>query len=366
MIKHNPNNVRIKHKYLRFLKESKGQDERSLDSVAMALSRFETYANYRDFKKFHYKQAIGFKHNLAKQKAKQSGKPLSKSTLNTTLRYLRGFIQWLSMQPGFKSSIIYTDADYFCLSEKETRIAKTSRTRPSPTLEQVIHVIKTMPNNTDIERRDQAIIAFILLTGARDRAVASLKIKHVDIENSCVYQDAREVDTKFSKTITTHFCPVGSDILEIFIDWVTFLQTELHWGNDDPLFPKTKLGNDNEHNFKAIGLERAHWSSANSIRGIFKKGFALAGLPYFNPHSFRKTLTRLGLNKCHTIEEFKAWSQSLGHNDVLTTLLSYGEVPVERQGELIRGLSSHEPSYQTDVKQLAKAIAHEMQNSDTK
>ena len=37
-------------------------------------------------------------------------------------------------------------------------------------------------------------------------------------------------------------------------------------------------------------------------------------------------------------EEMKAWSQNLGHADVLTTFTSYGQVPTHRQGEIIRGL----------------------------
>jgi hypothetical protein len=32
----------------------------------------------------------------------------------------------------------------------------------------------------------------------------------------------------------------------------------------------------------------------------------------------------------------KAWSQNLGHADVLTTFTSYGNLPSHRQGELIR------------------------------
>ena len=42
--------------------------------------------------------------------------------------------------------------------------------------------------------------------------------------------------------------------------------------------------------FGAVGLERKHWSNAGPIRTIFKQAFTVAGLPYFNPHSFRKTL----------------------------------------------------------------------------
>jgi methylmalonyl-CoA mutase cobalamin-binding subunit len=41
---------------------------------------------------------------------------------------------------------------------------------------------------------------------------------------------------------------------------------------------------------------------------------------------------------CRTPEELKAWSQNLGHEDVMTTLRSYGEVPSSRQAEIIRNL----------------------------
>jgi len=357
MTKHNAKNERIKRDFLRFLKESKGQDEASLDVAAMALSRFEKYTKHCDFKKFQLEQAIAFKHNLAEQKGKLSGKPLSKSTLNTTLRCLKGFFEWLAMQPGYKSAIVFTHASYFKLSKKDTSVANARRPRSSPTLEQIHHVIKVMPCHTDIERRNQAIIAFILLTGARDGSVASLKLKHVDIENNSVYLDAREVNTKFSKTFTTNFLPVGNDIREIFVNWLGFLRTELHWGEDDPLFPKTKLGQDKNQNFKAIGLDRSHWSSANAIRNIFKEAFTLADLPYFNPHGFRNTLTRLGLKKCRTIEDFKAWSQSVGHNDIMTTLKSYGEIPEDRQNELMNNLSRPKSPQDDDVAiRLAKAV----------
>ena len=64
-----------------------------------------------------------------------------------------------------------------------------------------------------------------------------------------------------------------------------------------------------------------------------------AGLEYFNPHSFRKTLALLGEKVCQTPEEFKAWSQNLGHEQVMTTFSSYGEVASARQAEIIRTLS---------------------------
>ena len=366
MKKHNPNNERIKRQYLRFLKESKGQNEASLDAVAMAFNRFEIYTNYTDFKKFRCEQAIGFKNQLAKQNAQQSGKPLSLATQKTTLRHLKTFFQWLGMQTGYKSRINFTDAEYFNLSEKDSRIATASRKKAPPTLEQINRVLDVMPTTTLINRRDRALIAFTLLTGARDSATASAKLKHIDLVEKSFYQDAREVKTKFSKTFKTYFFPVGYHIHQIVIDWVNELHTELLWGGDDPLFSKSAVTQVDNYQFKVSGLARAHWSTANSIRGIFKAAFTNAGLPYFNPHLFRDTITRLGQKICTSPEVFKAWSQNLGHEKVSTTFTSYGEVEVERQGELIRGLSNTNDEDSDHINQIAEAVARKLEDSGFK
>ena len=365
MIKHNPNNERIKRKYLIFLKEAKRQNESSIDAVAKALSRFESYTKYRNFKAFHFEQAVGFKAHLANQDNQQTGKKLSKATLNSTLRQLKAFFQWLAMQSGYKSRISYTDTEYFNLSEKDTRIATARRETAVPTLEQIKHVIETMPSNTEIERRNRSLIAFTLLTGARDSATASMKLKHIDMVNNCVFQDAREVKTKFSKTFMTFFFPVGNEIQDIVFDWVKYLKDELLLGNDDPLFPKTNIITGEDRTFKASGLKCEHWSTASPIRAIFKDAFELADLPYFNPHSFRKTLVTLGQKLCRTPEEFKSWSQNLGHEDVLTTLYSYGEVQQHRQGEIIQQLKSPRQSGEQNINEIVRATILEMNNQNT-
>lgn len=362
MTKHNPNNERIKRKYFIFLKEAKRQNESSVDAVAKAISRFETYTKYRDFKAFHFEQAVGFKKHLAKQTNQQTGKPLSKATMNSTLGQLKSFFQWLAMQPGYKSRISYTDTEYFNLSEKEVRIATAKRETAVPTLEQIKHVIETMPNHSTIERRNRALIAFTAITGARDSAIASMKLKHIDIIGSCVFQDAREVKTKFSKTFTTYFFPVNDEIQKIVIDWVHYLKEELLWGNDDPLFPKTSVTLGKKRVFEASGLQREHWSNATPIRTIFREAFEAAGLSYFNPHSFRNTLARLGQQLCQTPEEFKAWSQNLGHEEVLTTLYSYGHVQQNRQGEIIKQLKNPRVSDVQNADDFAEAVAKAMVN----
>ena len=221
-----------------------------------------------------------------------------------------------------------------------------------------------MPYVTVLERRNRALIAFALLSGARDDAIASLSLKHIDIERRQLNQDAREVRTKNAKTMTTWFFPVGDDIEAIFSDWVHFLRTELLWGSDDPLFPASKVAIGDSGHFENCGLGRKHWKSAAAIREIFRNAFALAELPYFNPHSLRKTLALYGYSRCRgDFEALKAWSQNLGHTQMLTTLSSYGNVPPERQAEILsRQRIGHGPSTgghaEPDPSTIQSVLAH--------
>ena len=357
---HHPDNERIKRQYLAFLKEAKRQSEDSVDAVAKALARFEIDTHHRDFRAFHFEQAVAFKRRLAERDSQVTGEKLSKATLNSTLAHLKRFFQWLALQPGYKSRLNYSDAEYFNLSEKDTRVAMARRERPTPTLEQIKHVIATMPAVTEIERRNRALVTFALLTGARDGALATFRLKHLDLAAGSVYQDARDVATKFSKSFTTYFFPVGPELRLIVEDWVAYLREQRLWGNDDPLFPATRIELGEARHFEATGIDRKPWSTASPIRAIFKQSFEAAGLPYFNPHSFRRTLAQLGETTCKTPEHFKAWSQNLGHEGVLTTFYSYGSVAERRQGEIIKNLANPTGAAGGHADELAQALVRAM------
>jgi integrase len=341
MSSHNAANERIKRQYFAYLIEARGHSEQTIDAVAKALARFEAYTRHRDFKAFHIDQAKGFKRMLSEQRAENSDECLSRATQYGTVTALKRFFVWLAGQPGYKSRISYADAEYFNLSIKEARIAKASRPERVPTLDQIRHVLQCMPTGTDIELRDRALIAFTILTGARDGAIASLKLRHLEMTAGRLDQDARDVQTKFAKSFATWFFPVGDDIREIVAHWVRFLHAEKLYGPADPLFPATAIGPGETFRFQVLGLTRDHWSNAGPIRKVFKEAFGRAGLPYFNPHSFRKTLAGLAGTLCRTPEDYKAWSQNLGHDSVLTTFSSYGNVNGYRQMEIIRSLGAH-------------------------
>ncbi|MFC6639308.1 hypothetical protein GV827_21075 [Sulfitobacter sp. JBTF-M27] len=71
------------------------------------------------------------------------------------------------------------------------------------------------------------------------------------------------------------------------------------------------------------------------LNNIVKNAFAAVQLPRYTPHSFRHMLVLYGDQICGTREEFKAWSQNMGHNSVIVSVSSYIPVTGDTQREII-------------------------------
>lgn len=335
MRKINEENERIKRQYFHYLRTAKRKGKATIVKAAEAIQRFEASTNYASFKKFKIEQVVRFRDRLDLEVSKATGKPLAKSTIASILAANKDFIFWLADKPGYKSRIGHSDCDYFNMDAKGQRVARAARETPYPSLDMVRHTFDAMPENTEVERRDKAMIAFLMLTGARDGAISSLRLKHVNTIDHYVFQDAREVRTKGSKTFTTYFLPVDPAYEAFFVDWVRFLQKEKLFGPDDPLFPPLEIGH-RDGEFKVLGFQREIYRNANAIRKVVKSAFEAGGLPTFTPHAFRKTLVKWANDYYPTVEEFKAFSLNIGHSSVVTTASAYCHVSLDRQAELIR------------------------------
>jgi integrase len=339
MRKFDEENERVKRAYAVYLRNARGQDDSSIDKVLAAILHFEKSTRFKPFKKFHIQQAVEFKAYMASRKNARTGRPLGVSTIDSTLRLVKTFFHWLVSRPGYKKVLTYADVEYFNNTRKQTRVAHTQRDIPYPTMEQAAHAFQAMSFETEFEKRDKALFAFFMLTGARDGAVASLKIKHVYLADRHVFQDARDVRTKAAKTIESYFLPVDPMYLECFTLWITYLREVKMFGPQDALFPKAEVGVVPGGGFENLGLSRSGYSSGSKLNQIIRSAFAMVQLPEFTPHSFRKTLVHYGDQICATREEFKAWSLNLGHDSVVTTVESYLPVTKQRQAELIKGMS---------------------------
>jgi len=334
----NAANERLKHRYFIYLREARQLGEHSIDQVAKALDRFEDHTRRRSFRELRTEQAVSFKRRLAAMNSKRGGGRLSKATVASTLYALRDFVSWLADQRGFRNRLRRTDADYFKPSRSDEAISRAPRQILVPTLEQITAMLDAMPAGTAVDRRNRALVVLTIITGARDDATASLRLKHLDLADRQLFQDAREVRTKFRKTFPTWFFPVGEHFVAIVRAWKKELEIDHGFRPDDPLFPQTVVSFGSHGEVLEPRLGRACWANADPIRKVFKQTCATAGLPDFKPHSFRHTLAQLGSHLCTTPAEYKAWSQNLGHDGALITLTSYGALPGYVQKELIIGI----------------------------
>lgn len=338
MRKFNAENERIKRRYEHYLREAKGQDEKSIDKVRAAMVRFEETTKFKSFKAFHIDQARQFKDALSRAKT-PSGKHLALSTTDATLRLVKGFFFWLAGQQGFKRVLSYSDVEYFNNNRNDARAAHAQRPIQYPSKQAAYHAFQGMAEQTELDRRDKAIFAFLMITGARDGAVASLRLKHINLVDGFVLQDGREVHTKGRKTIKTWFFPMHPDYLACFSDWVIYLRNDKMFGPEDALFPKPERRLVNGK-FVFDVLSRESYATGAKINEVFKTAFAQVQLHPYGAHSVRKTLGQELSDRNLPLDAQKAWSQNLGHEKFTTTVSSYLPVSEQQQGALIKGLNA--------------------------
>lgn len=322
-MKINLKNERIKRKFFRRLREAEGMAEATINYIEKAILLYGDFTKQADFSKFSAEKAIEFKKWL--QKREYRGKPISLSTDYSYLRCLTKFFTWLSDQPGYKSKIIPDKIAYLKLSRKEERIATQYTPRNFPALEYVRNLTDSIKIKSEIDLRDRALIAFALLSGARDKALATLPLGCFDEDALIINQNPRAgVETKFAKLIPTTLLRFDEKLLGYVLEWVSHLKSK-GFGSQDPIFPRSKAdqGENNLCFEPALEIEPAFWKTTGRIREIFKRRSQEAGLPYFPPHTFRHTAISLALKSCKDGEQIKAISQNFGHEYVATTLSSY-------------------------------------------
>lgn len=351
----NPANERVKRRYLHYLAEAEGLCEKTIDNAARTIAEFEQFTHARDFRQFTSKDATGFRKKLLEKGGRRKAELSSRATVHTKLLAMTKFFRWLAGQSGFRK-ISYSDVAHFSLSRRDASIATARREQPTPSLEQVQRVIRAMPAETDVQKRDRALIACMLMTGIRVGAIISLRLKHVRPDWLGIDQDAKEVSTKGSKTFTSYYFQVGDDIRQIFVDYVDHLRNELLMAEHDPLFPSTKQAGGA---FRVEGLSRAFWKTPGAVWDLFKRAFAAAGVAPYTPHSLRRTLVQAVMRASQSPEVIKALSQNIGHEGVLVTLTSYGAVRSQRQAELITSLDLTAPkrSDADAIADLSRALA---------
>lgn len=337
MTRYNPENERVKKQYEEALLHGRHRAPSTVDAVWRAINLFEGFTDKKSFKTLNTEQAKGFKRWLTQQ-VSPKGEPLSLSTVRSTLANIRDFFSWLVIHPKYIRKVDGRAVEYLRLSDNEERAGRATREKIAPTIEEVHKVLQIMPHATDVEKRNRAIIAFILITGVRDGALISLKHKDVDVGKREVWQDPKHVKTKNRKGITSQFIPIDALALEIVLEWISYTRDVLDMRQDDALFPKQKITNNPETlHFDMDRLSNEHWANATPVRNVFHDAFKTAGLPKCQPHTLRNTISTWALENCDQLQ-FKAISQSMGHDHAMTTYNSYATLPHDRLRKAIASI----------------------------
>lgn len=340
MLKSNLENEKIKRKYYDFLKESQGYSDATITAVKKSIYRYEEFTDFEDFSKFNKKKAVEFKKWLEEKLDPRSQKQISITTCYNYLKSLKDFFKWLSYQPSYKSKINFMEVEFLKLPKEKARIANAQKRERYPSLEQVKQAASSIQVNNEIDLRDRALISFTLLSGMRDSAITSLPLGCFDENTLQVSQDPKKgVKTKFSKTINSVLFKFDNDLLNYVLEWVRHLKEAKHFADTDPLFPRNKVENAQGANiFVSNSVESEFWQSVTSMRDIFKQRFTDAGIEYFSPHCFRHSAVNTAISKCRNGHEIKAVSQNFGHEDVGTTMTTYGKISDTQVNNLISGM----------------------------
>jgi integrase/recombinase XerD len=365
MTKVNIKNEMVKRKFFKWLKEAHGRCNSTVNSIEKAILIYEDFTGLADFATFNSDKAVEFKEWLKKRKNKNI--PLSLTTYCTYLRYLRTFFLWLAWQPSYKSKITVDTVDYLKASEKEERIATQYIPRNFPALEYVIKLADSINEDTEIDKRDRAMISFALLSGMRDQAIVTLPLGCFDENNLTINQNPKlGVQTKFSKYIYTTLPVFDKKLLDYVIEWVKLLKSK-GYGSQEPLFPRAKAdkGKDDLSFETASEVEPVFWQGTGRIREIFKKRSQEAGLPYHPPHTFRHLAFDLAFRNCKNGEEMKAISQNFGHEHIATTLSSYANYAPPRLSEIIKNMDFSGKPRKTLEEQFEE-LRKEIKNNQSK
>lgn len=326
-------NARLRRNFFTYLKEAKGWSERTIAIKERHVARYENYWG-KDLGRCGTKKCfMQYKHHM------QDEKTYTKKTVSNILYTIYTFYLWLSFEPGYRGKIKLRNLEYLNLPKGiVTAINTSSKIVNRPKMEYVISLVNSIAVANEIDRRDRALILFLLFSPARVGSISDLKIKHFDVDELTVdLLPLKKVRTKGGISNRGFLLVFELMLLPIIIDYVKFLNDEKCFGPDDPLFPSTLAENlSGDNSFSAVRLSKSHWKGTGSINKVLKARSKQAGLTYFNPHSFRSLHYLTARKCCRNEEERSAVAQNMGHARPTTSEIYYGNIDLDVRLEILK------------------------------
>lgn len=337
-------NLETQYKYLRWLKESKSKKEGTIKKMEGTFKKWNSISKNKSFKTpLKEGDILKFKEKL--RESTYRGNDISPGTVYMDLTNMKNFYLWLSERPGYKRIVKPDVLEYFNPSQDEKNFRYCHESVLYPSKQQVYQLCRSVNIKSVVDSRNQAIIAFLYIAGIRIDSLASLKMSsYKPRENYIDLNPKKGVRTKFSKHFKTYLFCFAPELTKVFTDWYQLL-LDSSYGPNDPLFPKAKIEIDGCSFIESTELIKEHMS-ASRIRAIIKSQCHKAGLPHYNPHSFRHSCIAEAMELAEDAQDIKAISQNVGHESIYYVMTIYGKLPDKLLSRIIKDLVDKQ-----DVKQ---------------
>jgi integrase len=342
-IKYNDANEIIKYKFFEWLHNSNGKDQKTVVQYIKAIHEFEVATNFKDFKNFTSDWAIDFKHYLNDKTNKRTGESISKSLFVHYASHVKTFFVWITDKKYSTDyqKIKLSDISYFNVTTNDKNKAKATNYQESHKIEDILATIRKMPEATEIEMRNKAMISLCLLTTPRISSLQTARINSIkyleDYDVWAFIQNPNTQNTKYAKNITSFFIGQSLDIIENVIRWRDYLISKGFSGKSY-LFPKI------EQRFNSSGdttsvISNSEIKSQQIIRQILKAAYANNNLPYYKQHSFRHSIARKAKMGENATNCLIALAANAGQSNNYATLInSYGGDSTKELSQIIKGI----------------------------
>jgi integrase len=286
----------------------------------------------------------------------QIPQPLAPATLMKTCAAARMFFVWAKQH---YPDIYGTIPDFWIQTIRPRRSSGMQtklKKRVVWELEEVLQIAR-LPVDNMRDRRDQAAICFLYLSGMRAAAFVTLPAVCVDIALRRVEQlPEKGVATKGSKAAVTTLLPIP-DLLSVVERWDEYIRSALPVDRYSDAMWYPRLGPDPHHETIISGWGHLTGRRQSIIRGLIHFCREL-GIPYKSPHKLRHGHALYGVKHSKTMAQLKAVSQNLMHSTIAITDGVYGNLPEEDIRSTIATLNepSEKPPATVDLSSLAQAL----------
>lgn len=324
----------ITNKYLDYRRDVLQNDIKTIRSGRVVLAHILNWADDKPFASAPKIRPTLPEYLLS---VRRDGKPdpLSPAHMAKILTWARSLFEWLRLDHPSTFRQLSPSWIQSLRLRRSASVRSRVAVRQYWSLDDVNRIVSYVPD-TLRKRRDLAALAFIFLSGMRGGAFVTLPIRSVDLVNNCVYQYPEwGVMTKNSKAGVTYLLPIPQ-LLDVVREWDTYVRAHANNHNVAWYASMDNLGLAIKPDDVVSGIAVA------GRRGALYQGFRelcdLAGVAWKSPHKLRHGHGVYGLRHANNMEEYKAVSQNMMHDSVVTTDRTYSGLLNNDVGKIISGM----------------------------